>query len=317
MKNGMNYESEVEMILFESIQKKFHINDTIKAYYYLKFRTYCINNSYNFKDKELLIKTLMNELFITKMEYKGVKLNLSYSQENSISNIIDVKEDELNRNKEYNNDKYKQKIINKINEYANTELQKYKKDAYYDYYKTYFLLLKLNEIFGITEINEVPDIYGFHQSDSRINKELECKRYIHFANFNTDNLNSITEKDLEEYLIKNIEVIEPELKVITNQFKISEGIIDILALDKKENYVIIELKIAVDKSMIWQCMYYPDELKELFKTRKVRMITIAPEYPDYMLKPLKKIKGIECFRYSATLSNHKVKNLKLIPVSLR
>ena len=58
-------------------------------------------------------------------------------------------------------------------------------------------------------------------------------------------------------------------------------------------------------------MYYPDELKSLYKTRKVRMITIAPEYPNYLLNPLKKIKRIESYRYNISISNHKVKDLKL------
>ena len=57
-------------------------------------------------------------------------------------------------------------------------------------------------------------------------------------------------------------------------------------------------------------MYYPDELKQLYQTNRVRMITVCPEYPDYLLKPLKKIKKIECIRYKASLSNHKITDLK-------
>ena len=45
------------------------------------------------------------------------------------------------------------------------------------------------------------------------------------------------------------------------------------------------------------------------------MITIAPEYPDYLLKPLKKIKKIECIRYKVQLSNHKIEKMKMYKVN--
>lgn len=309
----MNYEIEIEQTLFDNLQKKFHLKDPVLTYLYLKYRTFCIYKDYNFKDKFLLIKTLFDELFIHEYSYKGYMINFYYARENSLSNIIDNMEFELTKTS-YNEIYDKTNILNQIIEYKNFNLKKYRQDSYFDKYETYFMLKKLNEIFKISEIEEVPNIDGYKQYDERINKELECERYLHFANFNTDNLGSIQEKDLEDYLINNLDKIEEGLKYITRQLELGEGRIDILALDKNDNYVIIELKIAIDKSLIWQCMYYPDELKILYKTRKVRMITIAPEYPTYILNPLKKIKNIESYRYNISISNHKVQNIKMYKV---
>lgn len=308
----INFEYEIERKLFQALTNKFHIQNENKLYFYLKCRTYCIDPKYDFKNKESIINTILNELFITKLEYKNMPISKYYRKENSLSNMIDNKEFELQKMMNTDNITF---IINQIDQYVNTELKKYRKDAYINQYRTYFALKKLNEIFQIKKIEEVLNIDGFTQSDSRINKELECLRYLHLANFETDNLGSITEKDLEDYLISHLEEIEPGLKYVTRQLELGEGRIDILALDKKENYVIIELKIAIDKSLIWQCMYYPDELKEMFQTNRVRMITIAPEYPEYLLKPLKKIKKIECIRYKVQISNHKIEKLKMYKVN--
>ena len=303
----MNYESEIEEILLENLRKKYELQNNDITYLYIKYRTYYINKHFNYSE---LIYTIFDELFISKYEYKKEKVHIYYSRENSMSNIIDNFEFNLSKT-EYTKIYNKEKIFEEISEYVNYNLKKFKKDAYYDKYELYFSLKKLNEIFHINNINEVEDINGFIQSESRINKELECERYISFANFNTDNLGSIQEKDLEDYLINNLAKIEPDLKYITRQLELKEGRIDILALDRNDCYVIIELKIAIDKTLIWQCMYYPDELKKLYKTRKVRMITIAPEYPDYILNPLKKIKKIEAYRYNISISNNKVLDIKL------
>ena len=310
----MNYELEIEDKLMENLKNKYHLENTILAYLYLKFRTFCINRTYNFKDKVLVIDTLLKELFITENVYKNEILHLYYARENSLSNIIDTLEYELsktNYEKIYN----RKKIIKEILEYSEKNLKKYRRDSYYQMYRTYFSLKKLNELFNISEINEVPDIDGFIQDPVRINKELECERYLQFANFSTNNLNSIQEKDLEDYLIQHLDKIENGLTYVTRQFDLNEGRIDILAMDKDEKYVIIELKTAIDKTLIWQCMYYPDELKQLYKTRKVRMITIAPEYPDYLLKPLRKIRNIEHYRYNIAISNHKVEDIQLYKIS--
>lgn len=305
-----NFEYEIETKLFNALEQKFHIKDPNRLYLYLKLRTYCIYPNYDFKNKECIIDTILNELFITKLQYKQIPISKYYSKENSLSNIIDAKEFEL---LSYNMDNITL-IINQIDTYVNTEMKKYRKDTYFNQYRIYFALKKLNQLFQIKKIDETPNIDGFEQSESRINKELECTRFLHLANFNTDNLLSISEKDLEDYLVNHLDKLEPGLKFVTRQLELGEGRIDILALDTKGNYVIIELKTAIDKSLIWQCMYYPDELKQIYKTNRVRMITVCPEYPTYLLKPLKKIKKIECIRYKAILSNHKIDDLKIYNV---
>ena len=127
--------------------------------------------------------------------------------------------------------------------------------------------------------------------------------------FNNSNLNEIKEKDLETYLINHLDLIEDGLTFQTRQYHLDEGIIDILAKDKDDNIVIIELKIEDDKKIIWQSMYYPKQIKKKFNS-KVRMITIMPFYPKYLLDILNDL-NIEKFSYNIKISNNKIVDLTL------
>ena len=53
------------------------------------------------------------------------------------------------------------------------------------------------------------------------------------------------------------------------------------------------------------------EVKKKYPKRNVRMITIAPEYPDYLLGPLNHIENIEKFKVSVVSTNGKLEEVKL------
>lgn len=115
------------------------------------------------------------------------------------------------------------------------------------------------------------------------NSHLKLKKY------NT----SITEKELEDYLINNLNLVEEGMTLVDNQYSTEFGRIDILAKDKNNKYCIIELKVKDDdKRLITQCLTYP------LSFNNSRMITIAPEYRDFLLKPLLEIPNIEVYNYN-------------------
>lgn len=94
---------------------------------------------------------------------------------------------------------------------------------------------------------------------------------------------------LEELLCDHIEVIEEGMSFVERQYKVENGIIDIIAKDKNGTKCIIELKVvADDKSLAWQSAYYPSCFDE-----DVRMITIAPNYTDRIYNALKNISNVE------------------------
>ncbi|MFK4480918.1 endonuclease NucS domain-containing protein [Bacillus sp. RC206] len=79
------------------------------------------------------------------------------------------------------------------------------------------------------------------------------------------------------------------MSFIERQYRVENGIIDIIAKDKNGTKCIIELKMVEDdKSLVWQSAYYPSCFNE-----DVRMITIAPNYSNRIYNALKNINNVE------------------------
>ncbi|MCX9103002.1 endonuclease NucS [Bacillus anthracis] len=94
---------------------------------------------------------------------------------------------------------------------------------------------------------------------------------------------------LEDILCDHIEVIEEGMSFVERQYKVENGIIDIIAKDENGTNCIIELKVvADDKNLAWQSAYYPSCFEE-----DVRMITIAPNYSTRIYNALKNISNVE------------------------
>lgn len=97
------------------------------------------------------------------------------------------------------------------------------------------------------------------------------------------------ECDLENLLVNNIGLIEQGMKVISQQYPVKGGYIDILARDKNDQLCIVELKnTSNDIKIIQQSVYYPTQFDE-----KVRMITIAPDYSNKVRTSLESLGYVE------------------------
>ena len=99
------------------------------------------------------------------------------------------------------------------------------------------------------------------------------------------------------------------------EYQTKEGRVDIVAKDKDGNLVVIELKTENDKRLIWQCMYYPDEVKKGLgayeKDKGVRMITVAPEYPEHIGRPLEKLGYVESYTYTIKAFNGVIEEMNV------
>ncbi|MBK5474361.1 DUF91 domain-containing protein [Bacillus sp. TH19] len=105
----------------------------------------------------------------------------------------------------------------------------------------------------------------------------------------TEEMMNGPESLLEDILCDHIFVIEEGMSFIERQYRVGNGIIDIIAKDKNGTKCIIELKtVEDDKSLIWQSAYYPSCFNE-----DVRMITIAPNYSNRIYHALKNINNVE------------------------
>ena len=88
------------------------------------------------------------------------------------------------------------------------------------------------------------------------------------------------ERDIEDHLVSNLEVIEKGLKLVGRQFKTDVGIIDILAEDETKARLVIEVKVGAAKdSAVGQIARYLGWFTRL-DGKTPRGILIASEFPD-------------------------------------
>ncbi len=124
------------------------------------------------------------------------------------------------------------------------------------------------------------------------------------------------EKDLQKYLVKNLSVIEKGLKLYQTDGVDGEEFyvpgttrrIDILATDKNNNYVVIELKVSRGyEKVVGQTLFYQSSIKTIFKQDKVRAIIVAREITSELKTATQFLPDFELFEYQLSLTLNKIK----------
>jgi vacuolar-type H+-ATPase subunit I/STV1 len=144
-------------------------------------------------------------------------------------------------------------------------------------------------------------------------KELEIRNKKFQEEFLNAPIKKIEERDVENFLIDHLELVEEGLSFIDHQVEVTNGVIDIIARDKTDTLCIIEVKNKKDaKDLVFQVNYYPTCFNE-----KLRMIVIAPEYSDRILQVLKKVPNIELYCFNAFLGTkgHPINKLDIRKIS--
>lgn len=90
------------------------------------------------------------------------------------------------------------------------------------------------------------------------------------------------EVDIHEAIEENPDILEEELKIIEREYKNPAGYIDVLARDKDDNYVVVEVKRNPDHNTVIQLQRYIDEIEQEF-SGEVRGILAAPKITDSLL----------------------------------
>jgi hypothetical protein len=128
------------------------------------------------------------------------------------------------------------------------------------------------------------------------------------------------EEDLKKYLAKNLEIIEPGLKLFDEEgitgleYNVGGRFIDILAKDVNNNFVVIELKVSKSYDrVIGQLLRYKNWIqKNLVKdNRKVRGIIIGNEISDDLKIACIGLSNIKLYEYelSVKLSEKELENI--------
>lgn len=124
------------------------------------------------------------------------------------------------------------------------------------------------------------------------------------------------EKDLQKYLVRNLSIIEKGLKLYEingvdgEEFYVAgtSRRIDILAIDKNDNFVVIELKVSRGyEKVVGQTLFYQSSIKTIFKQDKVRAIIIAREITTELKTATQFLLDFELFEYQLSLTLNKIK----------
>ena len=114
------------------------------------------------------------------------------------------------------------------------------------------------------------------------------------------------EKDLRKYLVANLNSLEPSLRLYQNEEKSGEEYqieagkmrIDILAVDKADKFVVIELKAGIaDLSTFGQISGYMGWVKQNLTNKDVRGIIVANNFDEKMKYATSLVPNIKLKQY--------------------
>ena len=113
------------------------------------------------------------------------------------------------------------------------------------------------------------------------------------------------ERDLEEYIIRNLGQIDEGLKLYSKegisgrQFNTNIGKVDILSVDKNNNFVVIELKAGTaNYSVIGQVLGYIHEVRQnIASGKEVKGIIIADDFEKKLMAAVFEIPHVSLKKY--------------------
>lgn len=300
-------------ILIENLQHIYKVENENKLYKYLKIRTAIILNKKNVSHLEMLkqmIDDLNLETFEDSLKEKIVYQNEDYTLQELSGEVMDNFEFRANL---YGNTEVKS-ITNEVFRKGSYKSTKFKNTKLYKEYLKFNRLSYLNDLYS-AKVTSSMGIDNFKVSESHNNMKRTVEEVLEaeinsFEHGELLNVSTIKESQLEDYLIKNLDLIEKGLIFIGRQVKVEGGIIDILAKDANDNICIVELKVAHDKSLVWQAIHYQKEMGKRYRS-KIRMITVSPSYSKSIYETLKSLKNVEILSYQIKVNSGKIVELKM------
>lgn len=140
----------------------------------------------------------------------------------------------------------------------------------------------------------------------------------HTGNQEADEQEFAYEKDLQQFLAKNLELIEPNLRLYKDddddeitglEFPVGERFIDILATDEQKSYVVVELKVSKGYDrVVGQLLRYMAWIKENLATdnQKVRGVIVAREISEDLIMATSLVPNVTLLEYQLKVTLHKV-----------
>lgn len=113
----------------------------------------------------------------------------------------------------------------------------------------------------------------------------------------------VSEAEVEQYLLKNLDVLEEGLRPIQRQVILPNGRIDIWARDKQGQDVLIEVKVENDTDLVWQRSYYESEWK---KKANVRFMVVSTELAPHLMAAVLAVGPTTFFEITPVVKENKI-----------
>jgi hypothetical protein len=117
------------------------------------------------------------------------------------------------------------------------------------------------------------------------------------------------ETDLRDFLAKNLGLIEPGLQLVERdgrsgiEFPVADGRIDILAIDRQQKFVVIELKLSRGRNKaLGQLLYYMAWVDAQLGDGPCRGLIIAKEISPDLKLAVQRATGVSLFSYLLSMS---------------
>lgn len=119
------------------------------------------------------------------------------------------------------------------------------------------------------------------------------------------------EKNLEKYILDNLSGLESGLNRVTEgesrQRQVDSGRLDVLAEDKNDRLVIIELKTGEAKrDALGQTMAYMADIDEEFPEREVRGIIVSDSFSDKLTSAVSLQPNVQLYHYNVQFTFEEV-----------
>jgi len=116
------------------------------------------------------------------------------------------------------------------------------------------------------------------------------------------------ETDLRNFLAKNLNCIEADLQLYQTidhsgiEFPVDDGRIDILAIDRNDRFVVVELKVSKGRNKaLGQLLYYMGWVDKKLGRGPCRGLIIAKEISDALVLAVQRAPGVSLARYKRVI----------------
>ena len=121
------------------------------------------------------------------------------------------------------------------------------------------------------------------------------------------------EADLSDFLATNLDRVESGLRLYRQgdqngvEFRVDDGRIDILAVDKAGQFVVFELKLARGRNKaLGQLLYYMGWVDKHLGNNSCRGIIVAKEISGDLVLAVQRVQGVSLYRYKLSFSIEQV-----------